>query len=111
MSPPEIWLHDETNTTKYVVLLDFAASLVLWGTIAFFSFQRALSRTHVPWKLQWPCLLCLALAVAVPGSWFVEPDYDSGVQEHAFPLSDYLTVFSMLVDVVAIVPQVRLGGI
>ena len=105
LSPPEIWLHDETNTTKIVVLVDFALSLVLWGAIAGLSCNRALSRIQVPWKLRWPSLGGLALLIALPASYFVEPDWESGVQEHAFPFSDYCTVFSLIVDVVAILPQ------
>ena len=105
LSPPEIWLHDETVTTKIVVLVDFAFSLFLWALIAVLSFQRSLSQTKVPWKLTWPVLTLASLAIAVPASLFVEPDEESGVQEHAFLLADYFTVFSLISDVVAILPQ------
>lgn len=105
LSPPEIWLHDETPATKIVVLIDFSCSVILWSFIALFSMTRKLSRSDVPWKLKWPTLTIVGLMIAGPGSLFIQPDVGSGVQDHAFPLADLATVFNLTVDVLAILPQ------
>lgn len=105
MSPPEIWLHDETMYTKVIVLIDFAFSLVLWTCIAILAFQRPFVKTAVPWKLRWPIMVLVAGVSAWPGSLFIHPDEDEAVQAMAFPFADQLTVFSLVLDVLAILPQ------
>lgn len=75
VSPPEIWLHDETNWTKWLVICDFVVSIALWSAILVSGFvYGGNSKTRVVWYLRWPVLMALAMALAVPGSWFVQMD-------------------------------------
>lgn len=72
MSPPEIWLHDETDTTKYVVLIDFACSVLLWTVIGVGFLLRG--GKALPWKLRWWALALVASVFAYPGSFLVEAE-------------------------------------
>lgn len=59
-SPPEIWMHDPTDLTKWVVLVDFGLSILLWTAIVVSGFLTGGGggvKTKLPWYLRWWVLL------------------------------------------------------
>lgn len=102
--PPAIWTREPT-IIQYLSMFDVFVSPLVWTAVVFLVGLKQKKYLNAPVHFSWPVLCGCAFVISLIASYLLPEVHAGG--DH-WPLADVMIMFNMLLDGLAMIPQMHL---